>query len=533
MTPFKQYESNSEEIKVKAVFFSFITWLVLISTHSAVAETYWVATNGDDDNGCVGELNACRTIARAVSQARQPGDIVNIKSGTYTTTSAAADCSYFGVPVFACVNGDGIQERPITIQSAPGNTAPVILDGASNLAGIHLLGHDYIIIQNLELANMHTVGIYNGGPPVTNVSDESDFSVGVQVLNNYIHDVRSVNAGSNPGGIRMDNAKDWIVKNNLIHTVCGLPAEGGCRYINAGCIYSYYIWNATVENNECSHSGAFIHWKDHVLDANGNPTLFGSLTRYNLGYNLTYGFYISHGNRDPQSSNHFVTHNIFYNIDSACMSLITDTANGALSVNYVFEHNICDGTDVGILSFSAQLNRSRGNIFSDITGFPAPGIADIYRFRTNAGSENTHAQLDYSDYNIFADSSNNVQKFPRSNMNDPHSTHIYNSLSTWQNALSANNGGAASLTMGSPDTNSIEVHSQSLFVNNTTALSRDYHYADNSPAINFMPDGTNAGPYEIGNEVIGLLDKPVTVTKDKSSILDILPSIIAPSLKLH
>jgi len=34
---------------------------------------------------------------------------------------------------------------------------------------------------------------------------------------------------------------------------------------------------------------------------------------------------------------------------------------------------------------------------------------------------------------------------------------------------------------------------------------KDYRNAPGSPAIGFMPDGSNAGPYQTGHEVIGLL----------------------------
>lgn len=453
----------------------------------------------DNGNNCLSEALPCSSIGHAVNLANAPRMTVKIKAGIYI--GAYSGCKYFEHTGMACLAGSGSVGNPIIIQAAEGHEGQVILDGQRDINtgaignfGINIGKFDHIVIKGLELRNMNSVGIASSGDRVNNVDpDTVNFSVGVQILNNYIHDVYAVGSGKNPGGIRMDGADGWEVKNNSIHTVCG--GLEGCRYINAGCIYSYVVLNATIENNLCHNSGAAVHWKDHVVDINGNPTIFGSLVRYNLGYDLHHGFDISHGDANPESSNHIVTNNIFYNIDSACIALITDTADGAISLNYVIEHNTCNRADVGIFSLSSQVKSSKGNIFSNITGYPSTTNADIYRFSNVANNK-----LDGSNYNVF------IPDFPRTNMSNPNTTNIYHNLLEWQQVTPASN---LSINVTNPDMQSIEASQDDIFID---AENNNYKLRQGTAAIEMVPcedENTqlifcHAGAYQYGNEVIGL-----------------------------
>ena len=404
-------------------------------------------------------------------------------------TEVQPGCFYWSIPGVACIKSSGTINNPIIMQAAPGHEGNVIIDGSNANMAISVKDNDYIIIRGFEIRNTKVDGIVTKSTSaITNVVDDSLFSVGVEISNNYIHDITSINSGSNLGAIMANNAKDWVIKNNKMHTICGMESEGGCRYVNAACVYSYYIWNATVENNECYDSMSGVHWKDHVLDEYGSPTIWGSTVRYNLFYDAISGFYISHGNRDPQSSNHTVTNNIFHDLSGSCMNLNTDTANGAQSINYVFNHNICDNALIGIFSTSAQVTSSYGNIFSDVV-FNSKW-ADIYKFSNDA-----NAQLEYSDYNFFE------PNFSRSLMDNPigNSSNIFSDLNSWRAATSSS---VLTLNDDNPDINSLEVSESELFFDSSN---QDYNLPVGSPAIGFMPDGSNAGAYQDGNEIIGLL----------------------------
>lgn len=448
----------------------------------------WVAEDGDDGRDCSSEADACATIGRAVSIAVQRGDTINVKAGVYT--EGQAGCTYFGVDAMACFDADGTEDDPIVLQSAPGHEGRVQIDGGTTFVGLNLRSHDYITVRNLEIVRMNVAGVVSGGPAVTSVdpNDESAFAVGVVVEGNHIRDVVSLNSGSNPGGVRMDNAKDWVVRNNLIDTVCGQPGEGGCRYTNSGCIYSYYIWNATIEHNVCRNSGTAVKWKDHIVGKDGNPAHFGSLVRYNVGFELLYGFLISSGNQEPEASNHTVTNNIFHSMDNGCMIVLPQIANGDQSINFVFNHNVCVAPLNGVAS-NSEFDDIRGNIFVNVLSI----AGGTYAFNDDGTSE-----INASDYNVFAPELGHMR------MARPTAAADYYTLPEWQAALASDN---VPLQFDFPDTHSIEATIGDLF---TDFVNRDFRLAPGSPAVDLLPNGDDAGAYQTGHEIIGLLPGHMT-----------------------
>ena len=54
-----------------------------------------------------------------------------------------------------------------------------------------------------------------------------------------------------------------------------------------------------------------------------------------------------------------------------------------------------------------------------------------------------------------------------------------------------------------PDLNSLENQALSTLAEN--AASEDYTIPTGSPALAFKADGSNAGPYQFGNEIIGVV----------------------------
>jgi len=72
----------------------------------------------------------------------------------------------------------------------------------------------------------------------------------------------------------------------------------------------------------------------------------------------------------------------------------------------------------------------------------------------------------------------------------------YESLAEWKQA---NKVDGQTLGVDNPDADSSFAPYSDLF-DVTTA---DYKNVESSPALGKMPDGSNAGPYQIGNEFIG------------------------------
>lgn len=87
----------------------------------------------------------------------------------------------------------------------------------------------------------------------------------------------------------------------------------------------------------------------------------------------------------------------------------------------------------------------------------------------------------------------------------------YKSLVDWQNALAAD---SHSLGIDNPDKNSALVAYTKLFVD---IEKHNYKHAPDSPTIVFMPDKSNAGPYQLGTEAIGVPDKKLFVIRRPSA----------------
>lgn len=461
---------------------SIILFLSMVFAQNAHSSTYWVAPSGSPSSKCSSLDNACQSIDQALKLAKEPGDVVNIAAGTYTQSTA--DCSFFQHPVLACIRASGTKEQPIVIQAAPGNEGQVVIDGGDTFAGIMVRDYDYITIRNLEFANLANAAIYSQGVRHTSISkdDNSGLSVGVVVENNYIHDISATTAGGNIGAIRLDSGKNWTIKNNKMMNICGTSSEG-CKWINSACVYSYVVINARVENNYCSNSGAFIHWKDSVVDENNNPTIHGSTVKYNFSENTAHGFYVSHGDANPESSNHTVTNNIFTDLVGACLALFTDTADGAQSVNYIYEHNICDRADVNVYSKSAEVLSAKGNIFSH----PKNSWSHSYRYFNSPD-----ATLVAADHNIYA------PQFSKAEMQYDTGGLGFTTLAAWQTASVSSKRIPAS-----PDQNSAEFNTTDIYTDENNGL---FTPPINSPLLGFMPNGDNAGPYQKGNETIGLIN---------------------------
>jgi len=467
------------KIKQNFPLWFFILFSIIYSS-SAFSATYWVSPSGSTSNDCSSLDSTCETLDQALKLATSPGDIVNLTAGTYA--HATTDCTFYQHPALACIRGSGTESKPIIIQAAPGDEDQVIIDGSNTYAGIMLRDYDYITIRNLEFANLTNVGIFSQGVRHTSISssDNTGLSVGVIIENNYFHDIKANLAGGNIGAIRLDSGKNWTIKNNRIENICGTTSEG-CRWINSACIYSYVVINARIENNYCANSGAFVHWKDSVVDENNNPTIHGSTVKYNFSENIHHGFYISHGDSNPESSNHTVTNNIFTDLIGACLALFTYTADGAQSVNYVYEHNICDNADVNVYSKSAEVLSAKGNIFSN----PRNTWSHSYRY-----FQDSNATLVSANYNIYSPT------FSKAEMLYDAGGLGFNTLDEWKAAVIP-----SKITPNNPDQHSKEFNISEIY---SDINRNDFSPPNSSPLLGFMSNGDNAGPYQNGNEVIGL-----------------------------
>jgi hypothetical protein len=127
-----------------------------------------------------------------------------------------------------------------------------------------------------------------------------------------------------------------------------------------------------------------------------------------------------------------------------------------------------------------------------------------------AGSEFTYTGANYGetlyawegihgpvDHNVYGDFSS---YFRATDGVVPQFETRYSSFAMWQAAQSGDN---PYVKVSNPDANGVNVTTNILPTLFTSAAARDFTNAPGSPAIGLMPDGSNAGAYKTGDEVVG------------------------------
>lgn len=126
--------------------------------------TYYVTTSGSDSNNGLSEGTAFATPGYAAGQATAQGDVIYIKSGTYTCTTATSNVSGGAMVVARGVLVEGYQTT-----AGDQGTRPVISAGSQTISNfIHLnnAGNNVIgnVISNVEIdgTNTASTGLHVG-----------------------------------------------------------------------------------------------------------------------------------------------------------------------------------------------------------------------------------------------------------------------------------------------------------------------------------------------------------------------------------
>jgi len=458
------------------------------------AAQYWVTKAGSDSHACTNNAaDACLTIQKGASILKA-GDTLNVKAGTYADdggksiyaphVSTCGWLSNYPPSSNVCVNASGTPTSPIVIQAAPGEEGKVIIDAQLSRLGIHLQNSDHVQIRGFKIINALLEGIASWGQPENAVIDPIAASVGVVIENNEISNTHGT-WGENTAAIAMWGSKDWVVRNNLIDIV---TIDGGGT-LSSG-IQAYGVINALVEHNKIQNVDLGIFWKDHFIkDLATRAPVFESEIRYNevqsRGRAIHAGIM---GSNTEEAGENYIHHNVVYGLQNAdCGICIAMSGAYAVSAKQRIENNLIDGGDAAIAAISIDSSRDArvsGNII-----LRAALDAEFITF-ADAGSKAPH--VTYSDYNLYRNQFGIIaDRYGASKS--------FSSLSAWQSALSST---VTSLAVNNPDMHSKLATNSSVVAN---ADARNYKYASNSPALKMMGDGSNAGPYQSGNEVIGLL----------------------------
>ncbi|WP_198263398.1 right-handed parallel beta-helix repeat-containing protein [sulfur-oxidizing endosymbiont of Gigantopelta aegis] len=398
------------------------------------------------------------------------------------------------------LESSGTLDKPITLQAAPGHEGKVIVDGQGTNTLFFIGDRDYIVIQNLHIINAYSQAIGSRGKSAR-IYDDANSSIGVHILNNYIFNTNSNTAGANIAAIRLDHSKDWVIRNNTIDRITqnGILAKAN----HTSGIQAYEYNNILIENNKITNVSSGILWKDHnVISDDGSGSIIyhnGSEIRFNIIAEASNAIsLITNRSGGDEAANHFVHHNIFYNISTAGIHInMSDSLFS--STNFRIEHNIFDNVSLGVTNDSFKQSSFLGNIFVNC-------LKSCIDFKDETDID---AQLVASDYNVFDNTFKvSIDRYGISQRS-------FKTLTDWQAAKTID---FVALSFDFPDSNSIISSADLLFMD---SVNRDYHYKNTSPAKSLLADASNAGPYQLGTELIGLLpDYPSYDVPIKNNLSD-------------
>ena len=492
-----------------------------LTSVSAQGADFWVNKSGSDSHGCTDRTtDACLTIQKGIS-VLSAGDTLNIGSGLYTDVGSKSPYLKPDTPAYfqsyptdvtsfnIVLDRSGTKDQPIVIQADPSNTEPVIVDGQyeygssspTNRGGVFINYQDYVHIKNIELRNFLAEGIANWDH-TGEVPSNSSLSIGVLIEGCAIH---HVGGGDNDAAIAMWSTQDWVVRNNHIYDVYARPDIG-----RAGSgIQSFGTINALIEHNLIEKSSNGILWKDHyVKDAVTREPVFESEIRYNRIDAPGVGIQITiQGTGTGEAGVNYIHHNILTGAGSSEGSAILYNMAGAshpTTARQIISHNLMIGSNSSdssaiTLSGTADVELS-GNIFHKFSR------AILSRYV----SDSRPVGIKSSDRNIFgavssSDLASGVALLDRYSTSSGYSSVSYGAISNWQAARGSD---SLTLSMDTPDKNGIQASISSV-INNYAA--GDFTYTKTSPAIGLMSDGSNAGPYQFGNEVIGITSGAIKI----------------------
>jgi len=475
--------------------------------------------NGNDSNDWLTPETAaknCNTVF--ASDVIVAGMTVNFMAGVYNHLGVKRDGVYFLVRLKDGTTGTA--EAPITLQAYPGHEGRVIFEGTDPATGnphrqhgILIQGH-YIIVRNLVFRKMKQSGVFHystraqantplygvTNPPV-GMGNPNPTNKGIVIDSCVFYDFNDSNwdggywgaSGGNSTAVRLDSPQDCEVRNCFASRMW---SEAQNRW--AGTVMVFFtggyskVTNCTVWDLEGLHFS-----KQHSCDPSGTAALENGIEiSYCYAENIRSGvpWCVVTNNYCPPAVgwNH---HNIIINYwnSGRCIgySVVADSTSypginrTAFSGRQYCYHNLAipngaagDNNGMAVLGVGVELE---GNIVLNSYDW-------IVNNQTNYGHEGIYA----SDYNV-------VSKGNAYLRNGGVEELRFNNLAEWQAATAASH---THLKVDNPDANSIEVGTnfKPFF---TDFDQRDFAYSGTAPWLGMMPDGSNPGPYQNGDEVIG------------------------------
>ncbi len=319
--------------KARRFYFSLIALLTLAHAGPAIAVTYYVAPNGNDDAN--GSLSSPFQTLTNVVRIVQPGDVIEVRAGTYAggivISRPGTKDAWITIRPYkkekVIIDGEN---KPITIYFYHGNFVPLYW----TMEGLEVKGGGYVVKIDTPRVKLLNNNLHSSTEDIVKVVKTADEAViygneihhnnarnganaqgvdimganNVWVAHNYVHDIpsialyakgnashtvfennrveniyaRGIMLGQNSGRQFLDPNKpyesyDGIIRNNMIKNVGG------------ACLATASSWNAKIYNNTCynvaselngaifvsneselGQAGTNIEIKNNIIVAQGN-----------------------------------------------------------------------------------------------------------------------------------------------------------------------------------------------------------------------------------------------------------------------
>lgn len=224
---------------MKMTLISFIFLITLINSGNSQSKTYFISSDGNDNNSGLSEKSAWKTIERVNLFTFQPGDVILFKSGNIWEAQLHPQ-------------GSGEAGKPIIIDTYGNEAKPVINLGKAEGAALKLVNQSWWEIRNIEITSgaQPELGIGRQGIAVL-VKGDGQHIQHIVIKDCYIHDVwgqlgpnneytgynsSAIFVGKVIGGIKKYQdclINDVLIENNRIERVdkCGIIVSSGVNRI--------------------------------------------------------------------------------------------------------------------------------------------------------------------------------------------------------------------------------------------------------------------------------------------------------------
>jgi hypothetical protein len=466
-------------------------------TTPAATRTFHVAKSGSDTNNGLTLGTAFITVNKWHSVAAA-GDICYVHAGTYIEDTVAS--TYVADQVYldsifcsqACLV-TGTQSNPIVLRAWPADVGSVFFDNRGDTlsdstarAGIYIAPNkNHWHFYGFKFINGWTtfIGSLGTGTGVGAGVTLANFSSNCVIENCSFKGLRGT-PGVNCSAISPWMSNNWIIRNCYIDDL--LLSAGNWGYG----IQTYGQSNILIEHVTTTQNVAWgVYFKDHVASGYMGATKEGTIS-FNRLIGQRGGILVGINQVDSNAaSTNYIQHNLIRASVANFAGIFVEMAGaGARSSPQYISQNTIDMQSVSAPSIS--LDSGDAYITSNISVRSGTDLQTVGYAENKASHGNMGARIKGMDYNVY-------ESAFFAGLDD-YTTPVYiNGLSNWKAATTSS---ALSLAINNPDSHAV-VGSLSALFNDTV----DYVNKVGSPAIAINADGSNAGAYRFGAEILGTL----------------------------